>query len=1004
MLVFFHICFAILIDLIDHFVPRSREKICTLDESKILEPLEEVDCPDGGDNGVHVDGVKDDIVQKCVAQDNLVVFIKTTSLENTEISYSLNSEIGTSGVHLTEGSSDTQGDNLSVSGESWDENCDIEQNNHKVSCMTANGNAQPEDLSEDTLVPASTDISSYRDWLEELESLYFSNLIDDLKQFLHRSFSSVDDPFDFVLYMLRFSDYDIYTGKKSIAHLTLVEFESWLQDELDNRTSEELTGLIRVPTKQHKDNALELVVTTKLLLFEPVRRAFQLDTKDNSFLEEHVRFLLHSGRRYKEAANIATKLSLQTCFEPKEILLPLLILDKLQLAESYVDSCPWQQKAYVAMLDKLCGKSDEELQKIVDDANIHPKPREHKLRNKILVKVADRLVKRYRLSGEDFPNIYKERNLSGLYYLLHKKYQDENSNKKWDNLIETSIGNKVWLQERLIEGLLEFNDLDEAIRWTHFYGLPLDRVPSPVSQAIEDCEAANSQSSSTDWDDPLDHSPEPLKSTAFVDMSPTPKAHSLALPPERVFLVDDECSLQDCLAVLSKGGPTIGFDAEWRPTMCRAESDDKLAIIQLATWNEVFILDMIALKTNVSSEQLTEFAFAVFANPRVLKLGYGVETDFKVMLSSCPPFKEALNKVKRFVDLCHLSKEVMWLPQVKKRLQEQKILGRYEMERGLSELVLQCVGLPLDKTCQVSDWERRPLSQEQLTYAALDAYCLLEVYHVLCAWVKESGSYVDMEPKLYLPSVWPEQKKSRQAARRKIPKPGSIGDLSKPAREGDSIPAPSLSVVADTMLQGLGRQLRCCGVDVIIMENGSSHDAAAKIARDQRRILLTSGTPYHRLRSRVPEGMCMCVPAGNPRQQVAAVFHHFNVRVTVKDIFSRCQICNGNQYAKVLPEHMRTAYEIYKGRLRLPSSFQPPADCPIDLITLRVGRGVQLKMGILPDGIWDNERIELFYCCVTCGKIFWEGKHFERVIAQFAHVLDSGSTENIYRTLGEKSS
>ena len=40
-----------------------------------------------------------------------------------------------------------------------------------------------------------------------------------------------------------------------------------------------------------------------------------------------------------------------------------------------------------------------------------------------------------------------------------------------------------------------------------------------------------------------------------------------------------------------------------------------------------------------------------------------------------------------------------------------------EEERGLSELVFLCIGMPLDKTYQLSDWERRPLSEEQLLYA-----------------------------------------------------------------------------------------------------------------------------------------------------------------------------------------------------------------------------------------------------------------------------------------------
>lgn len=40
-----------------------------------------------------------------------------------------------------------------------------------------------------------------------------------------------------------------------------------------------------------------------------------------------------------------------------------------------------------------------------------------------------------------------------------------------------------------------------------------------------------------------------------------------------------------------------------------------------------------------------------------------------------------------------------------------------EEERGLSELAFLCLGQALDKTYQISDWERRPLSEDQLIYA-----------------------------------------------------------------------------------------------------------------------------------------------------------------------------------------------------------------------------------------------------------------------------------------------
>jgi len=49
----------------------------------------------------------------------------------------------------------------------------------------------------------------------------------------------------------------------------------------------------------------------------------------------------------------------------------------------------------------------------------------------------------------------------------------------------------------------------------------------------------------------------------------------------------------------------------------------------------------------------------------------------------------------------------------------------------------------------------------------------------------------------------------------------------KPAQS--SLRPSELHVVCDTMLTGLGRQLRCCGVDVRLVDADTSHDTAAMV-------------------------------------------------------------------------------------------------------------------------------------------------------------------------------
>jgi ribonuclease D len=50
------------------------------------------------------------------------------------------------------------------------------------------------------------------------------------------------------------------------------------------------------------------------------------------------------------------------------------------------------------------------------------------------------------------------------------------------------------------------------------------------------------------------------------------------------------------------------------------------------------------------------------------------------------------------------------------------------LELGLSRVCQQYFGKPLDKAEQCSRWRVRPLSLEQRTYAALDAYTCALLY------------------------------------------------------------------------------------------------------------------------------------------------------------------------------------------------------------------------------------------------------------------------------------
>ena len=50
---------------------------------------------------------------------------------------------------------------------------------------------------------------------------------------------------------------------------------------------------------------------------------------------------------------------------------------------------------------------------------------------------------------------------------------------------QTALGDNKWLQHKLIESLVEFDDIEEAARWTMFYCLPLESVHPLVKQLVD---------------------------------------------------------------------------------------------------------------------------------------------------------------------------------------------------------------------------------------------------------------------------------------------------------------------------------------------------------------------------------------------------------------------------------------------------------------------------------------------------------------------------------------
>lgn len=93
-------------------------------------------------------------------------------------------------------------------------------------------------------------------------------------------------------------------------------------------------------------------------------------------------------------------------------------------------------------------------------------------------------------------------------------------------------------------------------------------------------------------------------------------------------------------------------------------------------------------------------------------------------------------------DVRCLRREYGWrLPRLFDTMAAARRLGRVGL--GLSALVEQQFGVRLSKSFQRADWGRRPLTREQLTYAALDTHYLLPIYDALAAELTSRGALED---------------------------------------------------------------------------------------------------------------------------------------------------------------------------------------------------------------------------------------------------------------------
>ncbi|XP_041016662.1 uncharacterized protein LOC121259220 isoform X1 [Juglans microcarpa x Juglans regia] len=159
-----------------------------------------------------------------------------------------------------------------------------------------------------------------------------------------------------------------------------------------------------------------------------------------------------------------------------------------------------------------------------------------------------------------------------------------------------------------------------------------------------------------------------------------------------------------------EGCKVVGVDCEWKPNYEKGSKPNKVSIMQIASEKMVFIFDLIKLFEDVP-HILDICMTRILQSPRILKLGYNFQCDMKQLAHSYGEL-ECFRQYEMLLDIQNVFKE---------------------RRGGLSGLAKKILGAGLNKTRRNSNWEQRPLTQNQLEYAALDAAVLVRIFLHVCS-------------------------------------------------------------------------------------------------------------------------------------------------------------------------------------------------------------------------------------------------------------------------------
>ncbi|KAB7499368.1 Exonuclease mut-7-like protein [Armadillidium nasatum] len=733
---------------------------------------------------------------------------------------------------------------------------------------------------------------------------------------------------------------------------------AYVQDHQDDLKS------LLIPSIQIK--AFEICKILKLnVLQDVIVKAFSL-TSAVSIIVPLLKMEIEKKSNLTDVSSMVKKLHCQSHFDLNELIMPLFFQNKILEMEKLLDLNTELQKEFLSLLDKLVG-NEVEISDLLLSCNV--KQLKGQMSPKILCKLGLRLLKKYNIDTGLCPNIMHRSKLSSLRYLFMRCYHQNELSIDSLTLFAVELSeNDTILKTEILDLFLEYCDIYSGFLFVQKANIPQSSVPHQIKYLQNNSNKLEEERKR--------HENNHLKKSKN-------DFYMLSIPYSSICQIETIQEFNIALEDL-KSCSVLGIDTEWKPTL-QFDKEEELMLIQIATSDKVYLFDMLSLQTLLTSDHWGKIG-ELFSNSNIRKITYSFTGDKKCLATFDSQLRDHLKRMANVIDLNDTKKVLVdHYPQIFSYINSKPEKFSF---KGLSEMVYLCFGKPLDKMEQCSYWSIRPLSRSQVVYAALDAFCLLDIYNYLNEMSLKLGfeDWISLQKQAMDP-VTPT-KKSSKSQTTKFKSPKNKNKIKNPQLKEpkQNIPASLFKVVCDTMLQGLGKHLRSCNIDTEILSSYDHHEKCIEHFKRDSRVILTRGNVYHQLRKNVPHSHIMSIRSDRLKMQLEEVVKKFNVVIEESDIFARCCECNCCEFMTFDPQVLSKA-KTHKGRSAVGSKLVSVNEgkTSFNIIEGVTDEGLKVRVEEVPYGVLN--RVPLIYVCSKCGKCYWDGTHMERMRANVSHVI-----------------